>query len=432
MPSVLLPPIVTDAFTDNPTALIDTLRTRAWQRNEIDALRRTIVAVHPREPALAQELAATHAAMCVAEPLLVPSLWPVRTGGADLRVAWLMPAPENVLFASACAAVRETLRKRGDTGTTVTVVCAGDPGLTRAALPELPLHAEFLPLPPQPDATHARALAASDPDVLIDLAGMHAATGLFLAARPARHVWSLTTVVPAHALALVERVCATTDELAGGLDTLLDGAFLDTPRARELAEWWDAAVRAHQQGDATTAAAGYARVLAAQPDYAPAHRLTAVLARDRGDPDIAQREFAQAVALAPDDADTRINAAQLAIAAHQPERAAASLREGLDRTPYRFELWLALGHAELARHDGAAAAWAFASGAAFGPADGQTYFNLGVALQMTGDVDEAGARLPARAGLAPDFASASFNLGVMFQQQGSAEAAIAAYERRWR
>jgi len=426
LPAVLLAPVVSEAFAHHPTALIEALRARTWQRGEIESLRRIIVALHASAPALAGELAATHAAMCRAEPLLLPSLWPVRTGGASLRVAWLMPAPDHPGFAPAAANVHETLRQTGPAGMTLTFVCTGDPGATRAALPP---DAAYLPLPPQPDATHARALAGSDPDVLVDLAGLNAATGLFLAARPARNVWSLATVMPGHAPALVDRVYAGADELAVRLRELRGEAFPDAPSAAELAGWWDAAVRAHQHGDGEGAATGYARVLAAQPGYAPAHRLGAVLARDSGNHDAAQRAFESAVALAPDDADTRIAAAQLAIVMHQPDRAAAVLREGLDRTPYRVELWRALGQAELARRDGAAAVWAFNQALRLAPAGAQTCFNLGVALQMIGDVDEAVIAYQRALVLQPDFAAACFNLGVLAQQKGRQEAAIAAYRQ---
>jgi predicted O-linked N-acetylglucosamine transferase (SPINDLY family) len=429
LPSALLAPVAEAALAQDGRMLQDTLRSRAWQRGESDALRRVIVAVHEAEPALAQELAATHAAMCVAEPLLVPSLWPARTGGAVLRIAWLMPAPDDAAFASACAIVRETLQQASDLPATLTFVCTGSAVATRAALPGLPDDAAFLPLPPHPDATHARALAGRDPDVLVDMAGMHAATGLFLAARPARAIWSVAAVAPAHAPALVEKVHATASELASALRAMGATPFPEAPSAVELAGWWDAAVRAHQQGDAAGAAAGYARVLAAQPSYAPAHRLCAALARDSGDHETAQREFARAVELAPDDADTRVAAAQLATAMHQGNRAAALLREGLDRTPYRVELWQALGHAELARRDGAAAAWAFNQALHLAPAGGQTHFNLGVALQMTGDVDAAVQSYQRALVLRPDFASACFNLGVLFQQQGRHDAAIAAYRQ---
>ena len=134
MPSVLLAPVVGDAFAHDGTALIEPLRTRTWQRGDIDALRRIIVAIYASEPALAQELAATHAAMCVAEPSQVPSLWPVRTGGASLRVAWLMPAPDSASFASACAVLRESSTGLADTDMRVTVACAGNLDDTRAAL----------------------------------------------------------------------------------------------------------------------------------------------------------------------------------------------------------------------------------------------------------------------------------------------------------
>ena len=427
MPSILLAAIVTDAFADDLPALVATLRTRTWHRDEIDALRRIIVAVEPREPALALELAGTHAAMCVAEPLLVPSLWPVRTAGAQLRVAWLLPATESAMFVAACATVRETWRHFDDTQATFTILCAGDAASARSALPEMSSMVSFLPLPPFPEATHARALAARDPDVLVDLAGLHAATGLFIAARPARKLWTMSSVSPRHAPALVETVHATNDALAAGLRTMCDELRTDAPSAADLAAWWDAAVRAHQQGDATAARAGYARVLAAQPGYAPAHRLVAVLARDEGDGEVAEREFARAVALAPDDADTRIAAAKFATGAHQDERAVMLLREGLDRTPYRTSLWHALGHAELARRDGAAAAWAFAQALRLAPADGQTYFNLGVAQQMAGDADGAVLSYQRAMILRPDLASAAFNLGVLFQRQGRTDAAIAAY-----
>ena len=429
LPSVLLALVATEAIAHNPAALTHALRARAWQRNEIDALRRIIIAVHAHDPSLTLELVATHAAMCLAEPLPVPSGWPARTGGAAGRLAWLVPAPDIPLFASACKTVQDTMRNLGSADVRLTVVCAGSADLTRAALPEVSPRAEFLELPPHPDATHARALAGSDPDVLVDLAGMHAATGLFLAARPARSVWSMAAAAPGHAPALVEQMYANADVLAVGLRELLAGPFPEAASAGELTGWWDAAVRAHQQGDADAAAAGYARVLAAQPDYAPAHRLSAVLARDRGDRDLADREFTRAVVLAPDDMDTRIAAAQFAIASHRVDRAGDLLREGVERTPHGIPLWVALGHAELARRDGAAAARAFGRVLRFAPADAQSHFNLGVALQMSGDADEAVLAYQRALVLQPDFASACFNLAVLFQQQEKRDAAIAAYRQ---
>ena len=427
--SALLALVATEALAHNPVALTDTLRARTWQRNEIDALRRVIIAVHAHDSALATELVATHAAMCLAEPLPVPSGWPARTGGAAARIAWLMPAPDTPLFAPACTTVQDAVRKLELTDVTMTVVCAGSADLTRAALPEISPLTEFRELPPHPDATHARALAGDDPDVLVDLAGMHAATGLFLAARPARSVWSLATTVPGHAPALVDQTLANVDQLAVRLRELCAGPFPEAPSTDALAEWWDAAVQAHQRGDADAAAAGYARVLDAQPDYAPAHRLSAVLARDHGDPGEADREFARAVALAPDDVDTRIAAAQFAIASHHADRAADVLRVGVERAPYGIPLWVALGHAELARRDGAAAARAFGQALRFAPSDPQSHFNLGVALQMAGEADQAVLAYQRALVLQPDFASACFNLGVLFQQQERNDAAIAAYRQ---
>jgi len=427
LPAILLAHVVNSVLAHDPSALIESLPTRGWQRDEIDALRRVIVALAAHEAALAANLAATHAAMCKAEPLVVPSLWPVRTGGAALRIAFLMPSQASEFFPAACAAVTATLAKLDGVAAMPILLCTGDPEGARNALPHIPADATFLPLPPYPDAVHARAVAGRDPDVLVDLAGLHAPTGLFVAARPARNVWSLAAITPGHSPALVERVFASADELAAAMRTLVDEGSSGGATAAQLAEWWDAAVRAHQQGDAAAATAGYARVLAAQPGYAPAHRLSAVLARDRGDFDVAAREFAEAVAQAPDDADTRVAAAQLATTTHRADEAAALLREGLERTPYRVSLRLALGHAELARRDGAAAADAFNQALRLAPADGQTYFNLGVALQMKGAVDDAVQAYQRALVLQPDFAAACFNLGVLFQQQQRVAAAIAAY-----
>ncbi len=453
MPAVLLAPVVADAFARNQAMLAEVLRKRAWVGGDIEPLRRIIVAVHPHDPALSGQLAETHAAMCAAEPLLMPSLWPARTGGASLRLAWLMPAPDSPMFASARAILVETARELEGCDADVSVLCFGSPDATRTAIvaPEdgyrIPAGrlsaasfaaianpasisvARYLRLPPQPDANHARGLAGSDPDVLVDLAGLHAATGPFLAARPARHLWSMRTVRPGHSSALIERSFETAGELAREIRALRAGGFVPAASAQELTSWWDAAVRAHKQGDANAAAAGYARVLAAQPDHAPVHRLAAVLARERGEQDEAECEFAKAVALAPDDSDTRIAAARLALAMHRPERAATLLRAGLDRTPYRAPLWLALGDAELARRDGDAAARAFDQALRLVPADGQIYFNLGVAMQMSGALKEAAEAYQRAAILRPEFASAFFNLGVVFQEMGRTEAAGAAYRQ---
>ncbi|MEO8345765.1 MAG: tetratricopeptide repeat protein [Betaproteobacteria bacterium] len=449
LPPALLAQVVSEAFARHQGTLAGALRTRTWMGSDIESLRRIILAVHEHDPALARQLAATHAAMCLAEPLLAPSMWPARTGESALRVAWLMPAPDNALFASARAIVTEVGKGLEGRAIVMSALCFGSPDATRAALWALPgatlaLSTDalsnrsspvdksislYLRLPPQPDATHARGLAGNDLDVLIDLAGMRASTGLFLAARPARHVWSLHTVLPGHAPALIERIFETAEQLASELRALRTDGAPPGPSAQALSGWWDAAVRAHQQADTTSALAGYARVLEAQPDYAPAHRLTAVLARERGDVDVAGREFERAVALAPDDYETRIAAARLAIAAYRPDEASTLLREGLDRTPYRTPLWLALGDAELARRDGAAAAWAFGQALRLVPAEGSIYFNLGVALQLQGDVDGAVQAYQRALILQPDFASACFNLGVVFQEQGRAGAASAAYRQ---
>ena len=108
--------------------------------------------------------------------------------------------------------------------------------------------------------TRAR-LPARDPDVLVDLAGS-AARHRACSSRRARRgtIWSMARGdAGACAGAGRARACDAPTTLAGGLRALCERPVPRRRRApRNLRRWWDAAVRAHQQGDAAGAAAGYA------------------------------------------------------------------------------------------------------------------------------------------------------------------------------
>ena len=69
-------------------------------------------------------------------------------------------------------------------------------------------------------AQDARLIAALDPDVLVDLAGMSTRAGSLLAQRPARHRFTLATLPAAHAPPLVDQVVADSDALVETLHTL--------------------------------------------------------------------------------------------------------------------------------------------------------------------------------------------------------------------
>ncbi len=162
--------------------------------------------------------------------------------------------------------------------------------------------AEFREIPSHPDATHARALGGQR-------SGRAGRPG-----RNARCDWAFPRRAPGARRLVVGFGCAgpctchwsskcmrTPMHSPKGCANCSPDRF---PRRRAPVNWRDGGMPrcgriSRAMSDA--AAAGYARVLAAQPDYAPAHRLSAVLARDRGDRDEAEREFARAVVLAPDD-----------------------------------------------------------------------------------------------------------------------------------
>ena len=382
-------------------------------------------------PCFGEGLAATHAAMCVAEPLLVPSLWPLRTGGAALRIAWLCRRRTRRCLPRPARPCRTAVRHLRPTDRDDDHRVRGQRRNPRARhcrnCRRGPSSCRCRRIPTR--RTRAR-WPASDPDVLVDLAGMHAATGLFLAARPARNVWSLASVAPGHAPALIEQVHANDRRTGRSAARAARRAVPPTRRAPGACGMVGCrgarapAGRCGRCGRGLRPRAGRATGLRARASpvrgaRAGSRRPRRGRARIRagGCAGARRRGYAHCG-----------GAARHRVASCGPRGGPAARRSWTGRrtsTP----LWLALGHAELARRDGAAAAWAFGQALRLAPADGQTYFNLGVALQMAGDTDEAVLAYQRALILQPDFPSACFNLGVLFQQQGRTDAAIAAYRQ---
>src|SRR5207245_2769285 len=169
-------------------------------------------------------------------------------------------------------------------------------GHSRFALPQDVAH---LILPLSSDAA-AKAIAALDPDVLVDFSGMTASTGPLLAQRPARQTWTLAPLP--HATPLVDRTFAHSQGLVAALRELHDAhdgrndCELD---AATMSAIWTEAVREHQRGNRPAALAGYARVLEHQPGFAPAHYLSGAAQRDGGQESAARSAFASARVVAP-------------------------------------------------------------------------------------------------------------------------------------
>ena len=426
-----LPALLLAALAESGAAIPDAIAARRWTLADVEPLRRLAVAVQRRNAQLADRLALAYCALCGSSPPPpVPLLWPRRTAGQALRVAWMLPAPDGAAWEAAREALASARAALPGDALSVIALCTGDVEATRAALGPAPGEATLLGLASPAEAGAAKVVAARDCDVLVDSAGLTAATAAMLAARPARALVAVAAGLPVHREPLAERVFAT----AGALATALREAHAGLARqdacplsADELATLWDAAVRAHQQGDLAVAAAGYDEVLGAQPAFAPALHLAGVIAAAQGDRDRAREAFAAAVAAAPEFAEARLSGAELALERRDAESAIRMLHEGVTRAPRDVALLRMLGLAYLAQRDGAAAEATFRQVLAHAPADAEAHFNHGIALQMTGDA-QASARAYQRAlTFRPDMVAADFNLGVLFQQQGNAQAAIAAY-----
>ena len=425
-----LPAVLVAALAESGAAIPDSVAARRWALADVEPLRRLAVVVQRRNPRIADQLAVAYSALCGSLPRPpVPLLWPRRTAGRALRVAWICPAPGGAAWDAAHSALATTRAALPGDALSLIVLCAGDVEPTRAALADagdVPLIAIVAPT----ETGIAKALAARDCDVLIDAAGLTAVTAGILVARPARAHWGLVTGMPVHREPLVGRTFATGDALATALREL--HAALATEAccplsADELAVLWDASVRAHQQGDLAAATAGYDKVLAAEPDFAPALHLLGVVARAQGERERARDAFDAAVAAAPEFVEARIEGADLALERRDAGHAVALLREGLERSPRDIALLRMLGHAHLALRDGAAAEEAFRHVLVHAPADGDAHFNHGLALQMQGDAQGAARAYQRALTFKPDLVVADFNLGVLFQQQANTQAAIAAY-----
>ena len=400
-------------------ATVALARARADDGGDPEGLRRIAIAVGRLDASIASLLAARYAAVCAASVAApVPLSWPRRAAGTRLRVIVLLPAEPF-----AAAPLSELASLPGD-AFEVALAAIG------AAVPPAAAGFTGIALPAEPDAVAAKAIAARDPDVLVDLCGLAAAAGPLLAMRPARVVWTLATLPLPNRVPLVDRTIGSAAELAAALVALQHSRDprSDCPLdAAALADAWRDAVRAHQDGDRAAALVGYRRFLETQPGYAPALYLSGMAQREDGDITGARDAFAAALAAAPGFVDARVAAARAALALHDPAAAIALCEQGLERARGDARLWRALGDAWLARHDGAAAAHAFETALGINPNDGEMHYNQGVALQMLRDSAGAARAYQRALALRPDLVAAHFNLGVLFGEQGATDAAIAAY-----
>ena len=386
------------------------MRARTLAPEDHDALRRAARAAARAGSSEAPALASAYATLCATLfRSTIPLMWPRRTAGTAARIVVLARASRVAELASHVAA---------DVDAQLTWAVLAERG---AAEPDASLRT--IPVAADPGVEDARRIAALDADVLIDAAGLDAATGPLLAQRPARHIVSLAGAAPANASPLIDTSIESVAAWRGVAPAV--NAHADVPDVATLDAHWHEAVAAHQRGDRAEAAAAYARILEWQPEHAPAIYLSGVIARESRDAEAARRQFDAAVVLAPGYDDARIAALSAAAAAHD---AAAVAALSAPITPSDApSLLRAGGLAWLAVRDGRTAASFFEAALRRELSDGETHYNLGVALQMQHRFGDAARAYQRALVCRPDLIAADFNLGVIFTALGNGDGAIAAY-----
>ena len=407
---------IRDAATERPLGAAD-----------VESLREVALAfARSGDASVAAALALRYAEASVAfAPPLAPAGWPARTMGESLRVVALLP-PGNDAANNAIRLLADVVGTRP--GDSWTLVVPGDArALPLGALPGAAVRA----WPSNADPGFADAIAASDPDLLLDLAGIGLPSGPVLARRPAPVVASAGIDVPAHAPPLVdEQVAADAESLAG---LLARAAARADARDRcaigvaELGHAYERAVSSHRDGRTDDAKAGYDAVLAVQPGHAPTLHLAAALAREDGEVERADVLLRRALRAAPGFVEARAAAARLARDSGRIDEGLALVDAGIAAAPRSVVLWRVRGELELARGEGAAAREAFETALDLTPTDAESHYNLGVALQKLGEPAEAARAYQRALVFDPGFAEAHFNLGVLFQEGGHVDPACSAY-----
>ena len=423
-----------------PPALAESIADRVDDAASLETLRLiALAAARAADSSWAARYAAAAIERHASEP---PLLWPRRTAGATLRIAYLI-APDRPLQLGAVtvepsAYLREVAAAHPPERVAAVVFDVG-PRLSGA-----PLARGMTALGSAPDAASAAWLAEADFDAIVDLAGMTAATGPLLAQRPARSIWTLDALFAAHAAPLIARRLPAPRSgnaadlrahrqdieaaVAAAIASELPPARACPAPADALSRRWHEAVHAHQAGDAGPALAAYRDVLELQPDFARARYLLGRLLRDQGQQAEALQQLTLAVDAAPLFVDARAALVNLLREGGRGDEAVRVCREGLTAAPRAAVLWRALGLLELSRRQGGAARAAFDRALHSQPADADTHYNRGVALQMSGKRRAALNAYRRALALAPELTAAGYNAGVVLRELGHADAAVAAFE----
>lgn len=281
----------------------------------------------------------------------------------------------------------------------------------------------------------ARAVAAADLEVLVDLEGAAlAAAPLLVALRPARAIIeprfepaSTVPVTPAidatPSVALLARAARVAAECRQDRlrTSVVDIVALDGRL--------EAAVRLHQAGDSAGARRAYESVLADCQEHPVANYLLGQLLHQQGHASAAISRLRRAVGAAPEFRDAHYTLGQrLADAGHWDD-ALAAYRCAVDLTPRFAAGWSALGLAALRGSEAGvrAAIGHLERAVALEPDAPEWRFNLGTALQRAGELPAARKAYESVLARNPGHVEARFNLGAVAQELGDLPAGIAAY-----
>src|SRR5688572_4506115 len=191
-------------------AIADSALKRSVEPLDLDALREIALACHEAgDHAHGDALAKRYAEACVAfAPAAAPLRWPARTAGSRLRVVVLMPA---IVEGRVAALLREVASRVRDASWTLLAA--------NALPPDIVADSTVRVVGTATDAVLAAGLAADDPDVLLDLAGLAIASGPLLALRAAHATIEAPIDAPPHAAPLVDDVVApSVDAIAAALE----------------------------------------------------------------------------------------------------------------------------------------------------------------------------------------------------------------------
>jgi predicted O-linked N-acetylglucosamine transferase (SPINDLY family) len=175
------------------------------------------------------------------------------------------------------------------------------------------------------------------------------------------------------------------------------------------------------------AQAGYAAVLAENPDQFDAVHMLGVLALQTGRPDEAAARLAHAVRLAPRDPGARNNLGEAWRQLGKLEEAAASFREAAALLPGYTAAQYNLGVVLQRMGRGEDALQALRGATESDPEWAEAHNALSAALADAGKLDDALASGQRAVALRPDFAAARFNVGHILGEKGFLDEAAAAY-----